>query len=129
MSCHIRFSHGSFAHSEHCFHSRFQLNVAGLPCPVRESTTDELLEELENPSQYETPKLSLESLLCSLDLELHTSAIIQLNFVHSSERSIDVMLKPFDLMSVPALSFCSLDSCAGVQARRGRWRLLLMGYW
>ena len=84
MSCHIRFSHGSFAHSELCFYALFHLNVAGLPRAVRESASDELLEELENQSEDESPKLSLESLLCSLDLELHTSAIIQLNFVHTN---------------------------------------------
>lgn len=75
MTRHIMFSHGSFAHSELCFHARFQLNVAGLPRPVRESSSDELLEEVENPSEDESPKLLLESLLCSLELELHAYAV------------------------------------------------------
>ena len=74
---------------------------------VRESSSDEWLEELENPSEDESPKLSLESLSCSLELELHASAIISLNFVYGNERPINVTLKPFDWMSVPPLYFCA----------------------
>ena len=54
-------------------------NVAGLARPVRESssyeTDHESLEELENPSEDVSLKLSFESLSCSLELELHTSSI------------------------------------------------------
>ena len=33
-------------------------NVAGLPWPVREYSSDESLEKLENPSEDESPELS-----------------------------------------------------------------------
>ena len=48
--------------------SRFRFNVAGLPPPLRQSSSDESLEELENRTK--------ESLSCSLELELHASATI-----------------------------------------------------
>ena len=51
-------------------------NVAGLPRPVRESSSDESLEELKNPPEDKSPKLSFESLACTLDLELHAAAVI-----------------------------------------------------
>ena len=41
------------------FRARFRFNVAGFPRPVRESSSDEPLEELENPSKDGSPKLSL----------------------------------------------------------------------
>ena len=56
-----------FAPSKFCFHAHFRLNVAGLWRPVRESYSDESVEELESP------KFLFESLSCSLELELHAS--------------------------------------------------------
>ena len=53
-------------------------------------------EELENLAEDESPKLSSASFSCSLELELHASAIILLNYVHTNERSINVMLRPFE---------------------------------
>ena len=53
-----------------------EVYVAGLPRPVRESSSDVSLEELENSSDDESPKLSLDSSVYLLELELHTSAII-----------------------------------------------------
>lgn len=41
------------------FHARFRLNVAGLPRPVRESSSDEPLEELENSSEDDWIKVPL----------------------------------------------------------------------
>ena len=57
-------------------------------------------EELENLAEDKSPKLSSESLSCSLELEVHASAIIWLNYVHTNERSINFMLKPFEWMNV-----------------------------
>ena len=54
----------------------FWLNNASLPRPVRESSSDDSLEELQNPPKEESPKLSFESLYYSLELELQVSAII-----------------------------------------------------
>ena len=45
-------------------------------CPVRESSSDESVEELENPSEDESPKFLFESLSYSLELELYSSIII-----------------------------------------------------
>ena len=55
---------------------RFRLNLAGLPCSVRELSSDEWLEELENSSKAEIPKLSFDSLSQSLELEMHAPVII-----------------------------------------------------
>ena len=57
-----------FVPSERWLHVRFRFNVAGLPQPLRQSSSDESLEELENRIK--------ESLSCSLELELHASATI-----------------------------------------------------
>ena len=42
---------------------------------MRESSSDESLEELENPSEDESPTLSFKSLACSLELGLHAFAL------------------------------------------------------
>ena len=62
--------------SELWFQACFQLNVTGFPRPVHESSLDELREELENPSEDESLKLSFELLSYSLKLEMNASAII-----------------------------------------------------
>ena len=41
------------------FHARFRLNVGGLPRPVRESSSVEPLEELENSSEDDWIKVPL----------------------------------------------------------------------
>ena len=64
------------APSELWFPARFWHNVAGLPHPVRDSFSDESLEELQNSSEDESRKLLFESISCSLELELHASVII-----------------------------------------------------
>lgn len=61
---------GSFAPSELCFHACSRLDVSGLQRPVRELSADESLEELENLSEDESPKVSFESISFSLELEL-----------------------------------------------------------
>ena len=63
-----------FAPSEFCFHAHF--NVAGLWHPVRESSSDESVEELENTSEDESQNFLFELLSCSLELELQASIII-----------------------------------------------------
>ena len=115
-----------FALSEFWFDARFRLNVAGLSRPDREWSSDESLEQLENPSEDKYPKLSFEYLACSLELELHVAAIILFNFLHTNERSSNAMLKPFDWINVQPLRFLSAKfrskinsvySCAGVQTQ------------
>ena len=52
------------------------------------------------------------------NFHLLASAIIQLNFVHTNERSINLLLKTFDWMNVPPQCFCARKFfyyCAGVQ--------------
>ena len=61
---------GSFAPSELCFHTGPRLDVSGLQRPVRELSAEESIEELENLSEDESPKVSFESLSRSLELEL-----------------------------------------------------------
>ena len=41
------------------------------------------------------------------NFHLLASAIIQLNFVHTNERSISLLLKTFDWMEVSPLCFCA----------------------
>ena len=53
-----------------------EVYVAGLPRPVRESSSDVSLEELENSSDDESPKLSFDSSSYLLELGLHAPAII-----------------------------------------------------
>ena len=65
-----------FPTSELWFHACFQLDVTGFPRPVHESSLDELQEELKNPSEDESVKLSFELLSYSLNLEMNASAII-----------------------------------------------------
>lgn len=47
---------------------------------------------------------------CSLELELYASAII--NCVHTNERSINVMLQPFDWMNTHNLCIFALKFCS-----------------
>ena len=72
MSCNIKFSHDP-SHLEN-FGSMPVLNVARLPRPGRESSPDVSPDELENPYEDESSKLSFESLFCSHELQLHPPA-------------------------------------------------------
>ena len=69
-----------------------EMCIRDRPNPDCESSSDESLEDFENPSEDESPTLSFES-LSSLALQVHASAIICVKFVHFNERSINVMLK------------------------------------
>ena len=83
------------------FHAHFRLNIAGLlPSSWILLSSDELLEEPKNPSKNISLHLSFESLSCFLNLEWHATAILQLNFVYTNEKSINVMLKPLDGMNM-----------------------------
>ena len=71
MSCHIRFSQDP-SHLQN-FGS---IPVFGLIVLVLELSSEESLEELENPFKDDSPELLFESLSCSLELEPHSSAMI-----------------------------------------------------
>ena len=89
------------------FHAHFRLNIAGLlPSSWILLSSDELLEEPKNPSKNISLHLSFESLSCFLNLEWHATAILQLNFVYTNEKSINVTLKPLDGMNMPPLRSC-----------------------
>ena len=63
MSGHVRFAHDTWH-----FLNFGSMPFAGVPRPVRESSSDESLEELEDPSEDESPKVSFVSLSVSPSL-------------------------------------------------------------
>ena len=60
--------HVRFAHDPSHFLNFGSMPFAGVPRPVRESSSDESLEELEDPSEDESPKVSFVSLSVSPSL-------------------------------------------------------------